>query len=308
MPKYLTVQSYINCDDYPLTAAETTLILSRTIQRAEGDIDAALGFDLRLGGFEPHTAWVQSQWDAKTLRTRVPLSPVPVRRAVRYQIQVSNLSGSGAGFMATINSNDVAYNTFDDYVEIVPLQSITYSLTPVLVQLGLRPPIVQMDLEFGYFLGVTGETLIDSGDQKTYYAARGFWASSYTQAASIQPNTLPAIPPVVYANGTVVSSGLYMTNPTEGTVTFTTARPVTDSISLDYTYTIPDNVRDACIHQTTYLLGQRALNKLGIQGLEWVRSGDQQVRRHANSGLVPNSPLCELAAFKLANYLPIPMA
>lgn len=307
MPKYLTVSQYSQCDDYPLTAAETTLILTRTIGRAESDVDAHMGFDMRLSGFEPHTAWVQSQWDAKTLRTRVPLSPVPVRRAVRYQIQVSNLSNSGTGFMAAIQPNDVAYNTFDDYVEIVPLQSITYSLTPVLMQLGLRPPIVQMDIEFGYFLGVTGETLIDSGDHKTYYAARGFWATSYTQAASIQPNTLPAIPPVIYKNGVVQSAG-FTTNTTEGTVTFSVANSASDVISADYTYQIPDNVRDATIHQTTYLLGQRALNKIGAQGLEWMRSGDQQIRRHANSGLIPNSPLCELAAQKLMGYVPVPMA
>ena len=384
--KYLTPQQYILADDGISLSDVSAITLARTIQRAESDIDAFQAFDLRLGGFEPHTGWVQSQWDARTLKTRIPNYPVPMRQPLRYRIQVSNISTSGAGFMATINNNDVAMNVFDQYVEIVPLQSITYSLAPVLVSLGLRPPLVQLDYEAGYFLPVFGEVLIDGGLEKTYYAARGFWATAYTQALSIQPNTLPPIPAKVYKNGvplfaaslssaltagvaitslpvnaltqaintgsvlilndgsgvtlitvtvaapgaaigataipinsftpaasygigTVFASG-YAVNYTEGQVIFSAANALTDTISADYTYTIPDNVRDATILQTSFLLGQRTLNKLGMQGVELARSGEQQVKRPTGVGAVieDNTALCLAAAHKLINYQPIPIA
>ncbi|HZU01525.1 MAG TPA: hypothetical protein VFA10_17790 [Ktedonobacteraceae bacterium] len=308
MPKYLSVAQYRAFDDFNLTNDITDFLLARTIARAESDIDDAMGFDLRLSGFEPHVGWVQHQWDAKTMRTKIPNFPVPVRRALRYQIQVSNLSTSGAGFMATINNNDVAYNTFDNYLEIVPLQSITYSLAPVLVQLGLRPPIVQLDYEAGYFLAVTGETLLQADSSNTtYYAQRGFWASSYTQAPSIQPNTLPAIPPVIYKNGVVQSSG-FTINYTEGMVTFSSANLSTDVITADYCYTIPDAVRDATVYQTSWLLGQRALNKMGAQGLDLIRSGEQQLKRNLTRDTAGVTALCTAAEQKLSYYLPIAAA
>lgn len=307
MPKYLTVSQYTLQSAFPVSAdgSLTNTVLAFTIGRAEAQIDAFMGFDLRLGGFEPHTGWVQEQWDARRLRIRIPNFPVPVRRALRYQIQVSNLTTSGAGFMAIINNNDIAFNVFDYYVEIVPLQSITYSLAPVLIQLGLRPPIVQWDYEAGYFLASFGETLLNSGDNQTYYAMRGFWALTYTQALSIQPNTLPPIPPVVYKNGTVQSSG-FTTNPTEGKVVFTSANQASDVISLDYTYTIPDEVRAATIAQTTWLLGQRALANRGMVGLWRATLGKETLMRPRMDETA--SFLCEEARLLLMNYQAVPVA
>jgi hypothetical protein len=307
VPKYLTTNQYKLRSAYP-TSADPTLTdiaLAFTVQQAEAEVDAFMGFDLRLGGFEPHTGWVQEQWDARRLRVRIPNYPVPVRAVTRYQIQVSNLSTSGAGFMASINPNDIAYNLYDFYIEIVPLQSITYSLAPVLVQLGLRPPIVQWDYQAGYYIPVLGEPLLDSGDATTFYAQRGFWATSYAQALSIQPVTLPPIPPVVYANGRTVSSGFYTYNATEGTVTFTTAQ-TGNTITMDYTYTIPDQVRTATIAQTTWLLGQRALANRGMTGLEYMHLGDETLRRARGEEQL--TFLCREAELALIAYQSVPVA
>lgn len=304
MPKYVTIAQYKQTGDYPITADLTDLVLTRTVSRAESDIDAAMEFHLRIGGgFEPHRAWAQSQWDNKRLRTRVPNVPVPIRRALAYRIQVSNLTSSGAGFMAIINTGDVAYNTSDFYVEIVPLQSITYSLAPVLIQMGLDPPLVQLEYEAGFYLPVWGETLFDSGDHTTYYAARGFWATSYNQATSLVPAVVvPPVPPVIYKNGVVVASG-YTLDTTEGNVIFGTANAASDVVSADYTYQVPDNVRDACVLQTTWLLAQRALNQMGMAGVDWVRSGDQQIKRYAGPPAeIEKQALCAAAAGKLKGY------
>lgn len=308
MPKYLTVRQFKAISSFPVATDPTltNMALAYTIQQAEAEIDAHCGFDMRLGGFEPHTGWVQQQWDAQRLRVRIPNFPVPVRRALRYQIQVSNLSTSGAGFMATINPNDIAYNVFDFYVEIVPLQSITYSLAPVLVQLGLRPPIVQWDYEAGFFLPVFGELLINSGDNLNYYAMNGFWASSYTQAPSIQPMTTPPMVPVVYVNGGAVSSSTYTLDPIDGIVTFSASKMLADVVTMDYTYTIPNAVRAATIAQTTWILGQRALANRGMIGLELMRLGDEQLQRPRIDETVPF--LCREAKLALASYLSVPVA
>jgi hypothetical protein len=303
MPKYLTVTQYGQYGDYPMSADITPLLLARTISRAETDIDTYMEFDLKLGGFEAHTAFLQAAWNGESRKTRLPNFPVTIRRALQYRIQTSTQTANNAPFVATINPGDVAYNLFDRYIEIVPLQSITYAMTPVLVQLGLNPSLVLLDYEAGFYLPFWGEVLINGGDNRTYYAARGFWALSYTQAQSIQPQIVPPIPPTVYANGITVSTGVSW-NATEGSITFAAERAPADVVSLDYTATIPDVVRDACIDQVSYLLGQRALNKAGMSGVDYIRSGVQQIKRSDAS----EKGLCQRAMDKLQGYKPIALA
>lgn len=307
MPKYLTTQQYRDMDAGVLTSEVTDRQLANWIQTAEADIDAYMGFDLKVGGFEQHVTWTQTAWNDQTLRTRVPNFPVPVINPLRYRIQVSNLTQAGAGFFADINAGDVSINTFEGYVEIVPLQAVTYSLSPVILQLGLKPPIVQLDCLVGFYFGVIGETLYNKGDNATYYAQRGFWASSYQTALSIQPNTLPPVPPIVYANGVVQASSTYTINYTEGYILFTTPWTGTSpTITLDYTYTIPDAVRQATVARTSWVLGQRLLDKMGLSGLDMAASGEQHIKRitHSNVGgaLDPNT------INKLAPYLQIALA
>ena len=309
MPKYLTVLHYQAADDGVSLSNLSNASLARTIARAESDIDAFVGFDLKQGGFEPHQVWLQSKFDERTLKTRTPNYPVPIRQVTRYRIQVSNISTAGAGFFANISPADATLNVNDGYVEIIPLQSITYSLSPVLVQLGLRPPIVQMDCEVGYFLAAFGDTLYPVDDQYlTFAALRGFWAQTYTQSLASQPNQLPPIPPVVYVNGVAQATSVYSINYNEGSVTFATQQ-LNASVTADYTYTIPDNIRDATIARTTYLLGQRALNQAGLQGLDFARTGDQQIKRHANADQTQgvNGVLDVLTASRLSGYVPIPI-
>src|SRR6266702_1476409 len=278
MAKYLTVAQYRLVDAGIITPEVTDLTLLNVIQNAEADIDSFMEFGIQHGGFELHRVWTQSAWDEKTLRTRIPTFPIPAQAIYGYKIQVSNLSGAGAGCFATIGAGDCVINVFEGYVEIVHLQAVTYALSPVILQLGLKPPLVQMEYLAGFYLPVFGETLYNSGNNILYYAQRGFWATTYTESLATQPLQLPPIPPVVYVNGTVTSSSNYTLNTTEGTVTFNSSQGAA-IISCDYTYTIPDNVKQATINRTTWLLGQRLLNQMGFSGLEVARTGEQTVRR-----------------------------
>ena len=315
MPKYVTVASYRVQDAGVVgTAANaglSDLSLARTIGRAESDIDAYLAFPLYLnGGFEAHmTGLVQAGFDQYTRKMSNPASPVPIRNAQRYRIHISNASTTGAGLFASINTGDVVLNQGEGYVEIVPLQAITYSLAPIVWDLGLEPPIIEADYEVGFFLPRFGETLYnDSGDLKTYRALNAYWAQTYTQALANQPNQVPPIPPVVYKNGVVQASG-YTVSYTEGTVTFTSPLLTADVVTADYTFTIPENVRDACVAQTTWLLALRQVAQMGALPYDLVRNGDQQVRRRgANSSNLATNALCEEALHCLAGYKRIAIA
>lgn len=302
--KYLTTSQFRLADTGILTADITDLKLSSFIQDAEATIDAYMGFRLQDGGFELHRVWAQSAWTYETLRTRISTFPVPAQAIYGYKIQVSNISTAGSGFFATISPGDVVINVFEGYVEIVPLQAVTYSLSPVLLQLGLKPPLVQLEYLAGFYFPIFGEILLNSGDNKTYYAQRGFWATTYTQALHIQPLVLPPIPPVVYKNNVVQASG-FTTNTTEGTVTFTAANLSTDTISLDYTYTIPDQVKQAAIARTTWLLGERLLAKQGMVGLQQAGMREQRVVRMMHPEF--NNMIDPATANKLAGYKEIPV-
>jgi hypothetical protein len=130
----------------------------------------------------------------------------------------------------------------------------------------------------------------------------------------VQPNTLPPIPPNVYKNGVIVSSGNYSVNYTEGAITFNSANGNTDSVTADYTATIPDYVYFAAIAQTTWNIAQRLLNSQGMLGLSEVRSGDVLVIREGgkNAGASQNtrrdSPLCADAAQWLSGLKEIGIA
>lgn len=308
--KYLTARQYQAFDDGVYSSDVSALALATYISRAESAVDAHMGFDPRLGGFEMHTTWYEHKWDAESLRSPFPNAPVPVQNIVRYRIQTSNLSTSGAGYFATIASSDATINQFDEYVEIVPLQSVTYSLTPLLLALGLKDPIVQMDALVGYYLPQLADLLYDSGDHTTYYAARGFWASSYNQAQHLQPNTPPPIPPVVYKNGVVVPASAYSINYTEGAVIFNAQGSANDVISADYAATIPDEARDATAEQVSYLLAKRKLNKAGMTSLQLIQNADQRLQRPILRGResAATSVLCDEAAKYLARLIPVAIA
>jgi hypothetical protein len=313
MPKYLTISAYKRLDDGISLSGLSDIALANKINDAEALIDDYVGFDMKRGGFEPHEISVQRRFEQSTLKTFDPQSPVPLRVITRYRIQVSNVSSSGAGFFANISSADCVINNDANYVEIVPLQAVTYSLSPVLLQLGLDPPIVQMDCKVGYYIPMIGDDLIDSGDLKTFCAVEGYWASDYTVALHLQPATLPPVPPVVYVNGVIQNSG-YTINYKEGSVTFSVARDPSDIVTADYTKTIPSAIRAATIIQTSHMLGQRALNQLGLSGLEAARSGDQDVRRpriyasSSNSAQDISPALCDQAKSALNKLMAIPVA
>jgi hypothetical protein len=306
--KYLTAGQYRRYSDGISLTDVTDLTLNMIISRSENAIDAHMGFDVKRGGFEPHEVMIQQQFNERTRKTFHPHSNIPVRQVTRYRIQVSNLESTGAGFFANINPNDAVINNDQDYIEIVPLSSITYALSPVLMQLGLSPCIVEMDCAVGYYIPTLGISLINDGKFKTYYAPFGFWATSYSVANALTPNTPPPVPPVVYVNGVVQSSSTYTFDATDGSVTFNSMQSPTSVVTADITKQIPDYVTEAAVLQTSYLLSQRSLNKMGVyKQLYHVRTGEQQisfprVSSISDQGRSTPTSLCPDAAAILSRF------
>lgn len=306
--KYLTASQYLNEDDGILpTDMPTPMTLERHIRRAESLIDMYMGFDPRLGGFETGNRVYARGWDMKSLKTRLPNFPVPIIKVNNYQIQVSTINTSGNGFYAIINTGDVNYNQFSHYIEITPLQSVTYSLSPVMMAFGLRPPIVRIEYEAGYYLPHFADQLDDIGDHMNYWARRGQWATTNDLSPQLNPTfqALP-IPYTIYKNGALVSSG-FTVDVTNGLVTFTTPNALTDVITASYCSTIPDQVHDATIAQVTWILGQRRLHQQGVLGTDYVRTGEDFVRRRVPNSKRPNA-LCEDAITYLDEWRAIGIA
>ena len=308
--RYLSPQQYRNAWDglvEPTTTTVTDAMLAAMIARAETAIDAYVGFSLLTpNGFAPGVlGMVQQGFDMTggfgARKLRIPSPLVPVRNVQRIQIHISNASPSGDPLLAILEPGEVVINNWDGYCECVAL-TLTYSLSAVIWELGTAPPIAEWDLECGYYLPWLGDTLYDTGDGLTFRALRGFWATTYTQASSARPATLPPVPPVVYINGVKQTSG-YTVNYTEGSVIFTGSQSG-QSVTADYTTQIPELVREAAIAQTTYLLQQRTLNQLGMGGLEQLKTQNTFARR-AKGDDAEEDQLCARARLKLAEYKPL---
>lgn len=315
MTRYLTPGQFRSFDvglpgiGIPANTGVQDTTIARMIARAESDIDAEMGFPLHLGGggFEPHTVQVyQPPFDMRTRKIRVPLFPLTVRNVLRYRIQISNVSSSSsAGLYADVSKFDAIVNDTLGYIEIVPLQ-LTYSGLAAIWSLGLDPPIDNVDLDMGFYLQALGDTLfLDTTDSsnKTYRALRTFWASTYNLAIHLQPLTLPPVPPNVYVGGTLQAANTYTVNYSEGQVVFNSAPGTAAVVTADYTYTIPDQVRDACLDQAVWLLGQRQLNLMGVlPGLDLVRSGGREARRskaNVDEGGLVASAIDKLRGYKM---------
>lgn len=203
--KYITPSGYRRmCDEIPLLASLSDALLAAYIVRAESAVDAYVGFDLQSGnGFAPGSAvFVQQGFDFTTRKLRIPSPIVPVRTVDRIRIHISNSGGSNGqnGLYADLLPSEVVINNWEGYCEIIAL-TLTYSLSAVVWELGLNPPIAEWDIETGFYVPSLNESLYDTGQGTTFAALHQFWAANYVQAIAEQPNTVPPVPPVISVNG-----------------------------------------------------------------------------------------------------------
>lgn len=311
--KYLTLAQLKNTDEgLPLTGI-TDVALARIIAAAETDIDAYMGFDPKLGGFEPKNVLFQTLWDNDRHRVDIPNECLPVRQVLRFDIQLSNISTTGAGFEAIIQPNDVAINNFEEYMQIIPLSAITYSMFPTIIGMGLDPAIVVIEIATGYYVPIFNEIFVDSGDHMTYWSLRGFWATTLNLAPSLlakSSSVIPVIPAQIQVNGAAPGVS-YTTDPLNGSVTFATPLAASSTVTGSFATQIPDFVRETTIAQVYFYLRQRLLAQTGTYPeTKRIRNGDQEIMMQDRDKQVRgmNGSLCAEAAGKLASLEEIGIA
>lgn len=307
MPKYVSLRQFLAASEgLPmLDSNPSPTLLNEYLRRAEADIDSALNFDTRQGGFEPHTVYIQQPFDPNVRKTRVETFPIPPRKVTRYQIQIGIANILGTGAFADIQGTEANINMEQGYIEILPLYALTYSTVPFMMPFGLNPPLAHVEYTSGFYLPVFGETATNLGDNLTYSLLRGFLASSYDVATMDVPTTYtPAAPPNVYVNGTLQASdgSVYTIDYTEGLITFLVAQAATAIVTCDYIYQIPDDVREATVYQASYLLAQRELNQFGMRALTNMTDSGRGISRQPLPGT-----LCPEAAYRLRKYKTTPM-
>ena len=149
------------------------------------------------------------------------------------------------------------------YIEVVSL-----SLTPVGFWaasglISLVEPVSKMSYTYGWTFPVSGEVLYAT-DAYQFRSQNQFWA------------TTPA--PVVYKNGASQSSG-FTIDYTEGTVTFASPVAATDTITVDYTHTLPPAIGQATGVIASEVLNQRDLIAKGLGSLASIRVEEVELRR-----------------------------
>lgn len=307
MPKYVSLRQFLAANEgLPLFDSNPSpVLLNEYLRRAEADIDNALNFDTRQGGFEPHTVYIQQPFDPNVRKTRIETFPIAPRKVTRYQIQIGIANILGTGAFADIQGTEANINFEQGYIEILPLYALTYSTVPFMMPFGLNPPLAHVEYTTGFYLPVFQEVATNLGDNVTYSLLRGFLADSYSVASMDVPVTyMPAAPPNVYVNGNLKAAdgSVYTVDYTEGLITFTTAQATNAVVTCDYTYQIPDDVREATVYQASHLLAQRELNQFGMRALTNMTDSGRGISRQPLSGT-----LCPEAAARLRKYKTISM-
>lgn len=259
MPKYLSPSQLqagsLGVDVSAVPYAE----LNAIIGAAEAQVDSFTATEHQW------RAWYQQmRWVYQSRRIYLLSTPTPVKTVDRVRIEISTVPSTGNPFVATISPYDCVVNNTAGWLEVVSLQALTYSLTPVLVNLGLNTILSLTDYHSGYLLSQYGERLQPDSTQKIYSSQRAFWATDANVSPNISPYVAAPFPPVVYANGAVQQASGYTVDYQNGVVTFTAAPGGT--VTCDYAYTIPDAIRDATRYAAVQLLMERNANAAGLAG------------------------------------------
>jgi len=204
----------------------------------------------------------QHRWSLGTDTIRATRRVYPVHRPLKavsaFRILVTPT------IKVEIGSNDIFINNQDGYIELVSFAAVRFGVFPVGVvpNLGLLVPVAETDYTYGYSFPVTGDRLYAT-DGMTFRGQANYWAAD------------PA--PVLYVGGAVASGGTYAIDYEDGSVKFTSL--VSDSVTADYTYTLPQPFAYATGEIATSLLGERDLAAKGMRALAGMDLAEISLRR-----------------------------
>jgi hypothetical protein len=162
----------------------------------------------------------------------------------------------------TVTGNDIFINNSEGYIELISLAAVSFGVLPIGIvpNLGLYTPVAEADYTYGYEFLEVGETLYAT-DGLLYRGVNGFWLEDSV---------------TVYANGVEMLTGFTL-NLEDGTVLLDA--PTTDTITVDYTYTMPNEIAMATGEIVADQLSERELTEKGMRRLAGVKMAELELRR-----------------------------
>jgi len=183
----------------------------------------------------------------------------PVKEISQFRIIVTNND------YVEIGPSDLFINNSEGYVEIVSLQLTQVGIFSTMVPwIGLWRPVASINYTYGFEFPIEGEVL-DIVDGRTFQAQHQFWTGT----------------PVIYVNGSEADTADYTVDATEGEVVFDedAVPDVDDVVVADYTYTLPQEIRDATALIAANRLSERELVAKGMGRLASLRVEEVDLRR-----------------------------
>lgn len=168
----------------------------------------------------------------------------------------------------------------------------SYEAVPIV---GYQDPHVLLSYTYGHRFSVTNEQMFPDGGVR-WRAQNQWWDST--------------VEPVVKVNGATLALASLTINYDEGTVgidddaltDLDISVAEVDNVTATYTHKLPTNVMTATAMITTTLLGNRAINEKGLQGLSGIRVEEVEIRQSRDSQLardtVPGNAQLLLAPYR----------
>lgn len=166
-------------------------------------------------------------------------------------------------YQVSVDPTNLYVNANEGWAEVVSIAAIVSGVYPVGINFGLYTPVAEIAYTYGWDLISTSEKL-DLEDVGTYAADNQFWKTSPT--------------PVIYKNGTPISSGLVI-DYTEGTVTITPTPDGPDIITADYHYSLPSAIAEATSLLATRVVSESNLIAAGLGSLSELSIEELTLRR-----------------------------
>ena len=253
--------------------------LAGWIETAESLIDEEMGFDEQNSlGFAPGIRHEKQSWDPATRRVNPTSIPVPVQTVNQFNIVVSQNPGTGTYVLASVRPTLVIINNDYGYLESVDLAVALYSIAPILAQLGMMEPFVDLIYTASYqeqkynhrlYYAINDNgTIIGDNDASLDIENIASFQSRIPFWDSTQPVT-------VTQNGNVVPINNYYVNYDDGSITFQPQFILgsRDVIKTSFTHLIPDPISKICVYAVYEVAGEHYLNRDGMTGYSSAKSG-----------------------------------
>ena len=261
--KYRTMGHGIDLED--VEDFELAAILDRAGAIAEGYCavpliprkHSFLGGEISIASPEEHP-WRVPENSFDIGQRRVYPFHWPIREVLQFRVYVTNTQ------YVEIAPSEIFINNTDRYIEVISLAFTGVGLFgAILPSLGLMKPVAKIAYTYGRTFDQPEERLYPT-DARTYRSLNQFWLDD--------PEAIVEVDNVVQTTGFTIDSE-------EGTVIFDAPLSTGSRASATYSYPLPSEIRDAVGLIATHLLGERELQRRGMEGVDSIKVGEVTIKK-----------------------------